>query len=233
MYEIERIAVEVVSAIACLILLRFMVKPYRLTGETRYLFLPLGFGFLGASYAFTSTSFAFEALQIRSTVFINWYWVELVIRAFAFLFLTMTYYFSGLEKKTKALWNTTLVALVTLLIISSLLAISYPQMSWSSYLTINIYVRFFSLICLLYISIQSLKSHIGQLDPKTLLAPLGYILLGISAYSSLIAAVDLKSFPLIGALVLRLAGLGVLLFVCYKTFYRSEARNKFENSAPR
>jgi hypothetical protein len=224
MYEIVRVTVEVISAIACFILVKFMAKPYQFTLETRYLFLPLGFVFLGASYAFTAISFTLEALQIRSTGFINWYWVELVVRAFAFLFLAMTYYFSRLEKKTKPVWNTTLVVLVTLLIISSLLSISYPQLPWSSYIIINIYVRLFSLICLFYISIHSLKSHIEQLDPKTLLIPLGYILLGISAYSSLIAAVGLTIFPLIGALVLRLAGLGVLLFVCFTTFYRFKSR---------
>ena len=224
MYEIERIIVEVVSAIACFVLVKFMAKPYQLTGETRYLFLPFGFGFLGASFVFTAISFSLEGLQTRSPVFISWYWVELVVRAFAFLFLAMTYYFSRLEKKAKPFWNATLVVLVTVLIVLNLLMISYPQLPWSSYLMVNTYVRFFSLICLLYISIHSLRTHIEQLEPKTLLVPLGYILLGISAYSSLIAAIDLTILPLIGALVLRLAGLGVLLFVCFKTFYRSEPR---------
>ncbi len=224
MFDIERIVIEMVSAIACFILVKFMIKPFQLTGETRHLFLALGFGLLGASYAFSAISFALEALQTWSPVFISWFWVELLVRAFAFLFLAITYYFSRLEKKTKPLWNTTLVILVALLAVLILSAIIFPQLPWSSYITINIYVRFFSLICLLYISIQSLRSHIEQAEPKTLMVPLGYILLGIGTYSSLIGAVDLTLFPLFGALVLRLAGLAVLLFVCYKTFYSKDKR---------
>jgi hypothetical protein len=222
MYDVERITIEIVSSIACLALARFLIKPVQMTGETRYLGLPLGFGFLGASYAFTAVSFTFEALHVRSFLSTGWWWIELVVRAFAFLFLAITYYFSRLEQKTRRLWNTTLGTLIAFLIILILVQFFFPQLLWSSYKVINIYVRIICLFCLFYISVHSLRSHIQQPDPETLMAPLGYILLGIGAYASLIAAVDLSIFPLIGALALRLAGLGVLLFVTYKTFYGSE-----------
>ena len=52
MYENElRIIIEVASAIICFIFVWFIAKPYRLTREGRYLGLPLGFAFLGISYA--------------------------------------------------------------------------------------------------------------------------------------------------------------------------------------
>jgi hypothetical protein len=229
MLELERTIIEIISAIACFILVKFMAKPYQFTSETRFLFLPLGFAFLGASFAFTAMSFALAALQVWPGSYTDWYWVELLVRAFAFLFLAVTYYFSRLRQKTKRLWNTALVTLVILLIISILLSVSFPELPWSTYIALNIFVRLFSLICLAYISIFSLRSHLEQLDRKTLLVPLGYILLGISAYTSLIAAVDLTVFPLICALALRLSGLGVLLFVCYKTFYRSGSETRPKN----
>jgi hypothetical protein len=51
MYDLTiRVVVEIASAILCFILLVFMIKPYRLTREGRYLGLPLGFSFLGVSY---------------------------------------------------------------------------------------------------------------------------------------------------------------------------------------
>jgi amino acid transporter len=136
----------------------------------------------------------------------------------------MTYYFSKLEKKSKLLWNITLGALVAVLIILTLVAIIFPQLLWSNYLLVNVYVRAFCLVCLFYISIHALRSHIELSNPKTLMIPLGWILLGIGQYSSLIAAVDLSVFPLIGALVLRLAGLAVFLYVSYSTFHSSEKR---------
>ena len=54
MWDLARIIIEVVSATACFILVWFMIKPYQLTGEGRYLGLPLGFLFLGVSFTISS-----------------------------------------------------------------------------------------------------------------------------------------------------------------------------------
>jgi len=216
MYDIERITIEVVSAIACFILVRFMIKPFRLTGETRYLGLPLGFGFLGASYAFSALSFS------PIVDFASYAWVQLFVRPFAFLFLAVTYFFSKSEKKPKLLWNSTLGTLVVILIILILLAIFSPQSLGSDYHLARLFVRVFNLICLSYITIHTLKSHTEQPDPTTLMIPLGYILLGIGQYSLLIWDVDKSIFAFFGGLALRLAALAVFLFISYRTFYSSE-----------
>jgi len=218
MYDLERITIEVVSAIACFILVRFMIKPFRLTGESRYLGLPLGFGFLGVSYAFSALSYS------SIFAFSNSAWVQLFVRAFAFLFLAVTYYFSKSEKKPKLLWNMTLGLLAAILTIVILLAIISPPFLWPDYRLNQAYVRVFDLICLSYISIHALKSHIEQPDPTTLMSPLGFILLGFGQYSLLIWAVDASLFAFFGALALRLAGLAVFLYVSYRTFYSSEKR---------
>jgi hypothetical protein len=220
MYDLERITLEVISAIACFILVRFMIKPFRLTGETRYLGLPLGFGFLGVSYAFSALSYS----PIFN--FINSGWVQLFVRAFAFLFLAVTYYFSKSEKKPRLLWNTTIGILAAILTILILLVIISPQFSRSDYQSAQIFVRGFSLACLFYISIHALKSHVEQSDPTTLLTPFAYILLGIGQYSALIWAVDKSIFAFFGGLALRLAGLAVFLFVSFRTFYSSKRGNK-------
>jgi hypothetical protein len=193
-----------------------MIKPFRLTGETRYLGLPIGFGFLGASYAFSALSYSplFD--------FSNRGWVQLFVRAFAFLFLAVTYYFSKSAKKPKLLWSMTLGLLAAILTILILLAIISPQFLGSNYRLAQMYVRVFDLICLSYISIHALKSHIEQPDPATLMIPLGYILLGTGQYSLLIWAVDASIFAFFGGLALRLAGLAVFLFVSYRTFYSSK-----------
>jgi hypothetical protein len=114
------------------------------------------------------------------------------------------------------------------------LSIISPRFSLSDYVLASIGVRVLSLVCLCYISIHALKSHIEQSNPTTLVAPLGYILLAIEQYSALIWVVDRSYFALFGALALRLAGLAVFLFVSYRTFYSSEKRGiDEENSAPR
>ena len=216
MYEAERITIDVVSAIACFILVRFMLKPFRLTGETRYLGLPLGFGFLGASFAFSALSFS-PIVDFASTA-----WLQLFVRPFAFLFLAVTYFFSKSEKKPKLLWNSTLGMLVAILTVLILLAIFSPQSLGSDYHFARLFVRVFNLICLFYITIHALKSHIEKPDPTTLMIPLGFVLLGIGQYSLLIWAVDESIFAFFSGLAFRLVGLVVFLFVSYKTFYSSE-----------
>ena len=213
-YEVERITIEVISTIACFILVRYLMKIYQLTRETRYLGLPLGFGFLGASYAFSAFSYCpfFD--------FKNLGWMQLFIRSFAFLFLAVTYYFSQSEKKTKLLWKATLGSLIGVLASLILLAIISPQISRSDYVNYYICGRVLSLICLCYISIHALKSHLKESDPLTLLVPLGYIFLTMNQYSSLIWVVDASYFALFGGLSFRLMGLATFIFVSYKTFPR-------------
>ena len=80
-YELGRIIIEVISAIACFVLVKFMINPFKLTGETRYLGLPLGFGFLGLSYAFSAFSFSpyFNFIKLG--------WIQLFVRGFVSFFL--------------------------------------------------------------------------------------------------------------------------------------------------
>jgi hypothetical protein len=54
MLDIALFMIEVISAIMCAILVRFVVTPFLVIMQSRYLGLPLGFGFLGASTAFTA-----------------------------------------------------------------------------------------------------------------------------------------------------------------------------------
>jgi hypothetical protein len=218
LFEVERITIEVVSAIACFILVRYMTRVYQLNRESRYLGLPLGFGFLGASYAFSAFSYSpfFD--------FPNKGWIQLFIRAFAFLILAVTYYFSKSNKQPKILWNTVLIILTAALTILILFAVISPNVPRPDYVLYYIFVRVVSLMCLCYISIHSLKSQLGQSDPTTILAPFGYIFLTVNQYSSLIWVIDRSYFALFGGLVFRLAGLAVFLAVSYKTFSRIDER---------
>ncbi len=216
MYELERITIETVSAIVCFVLVRFMIKPFRLTGETRYLGLPLGFGFLGISYAFSALLFTslFD--------FANIGWIQLFVRATAFLFLAVTYYFSKSESHSKSLWNIALGLILAVFTVLILFVIISPKLSFSDYMAEEMSVRILNLICLSYVSIHALKSHTDRPDPTTLMIPLGYILLGIGQYSILIWAIDASLFAFFGGLAIRLMGLAVFLIVSYRAFYGSK-----------
>ncbi len=220
MYETFRVIYEVISTILCFILVWFMIKPYRFTKDGRYIGLPLAFGLLGASYFFS-------ALTYTQTYFSHILWLQLVARTFAFVFLAATYYFSGKPFRTSyLLWNITFSSIVVAIIASFLMVIFSPQLDFQSYLNASSYARIFIMLCLTYIIIHVLRSHMEKPESTTLLIPLGYILLAISQYSLIIWAVDASMFAFWGALGLRWWGLAIFLLVTYLTFYRLGKKTK-------
>jgi hypothetical protein len=229
MYEEIRIAIEVASAIICFILVWFMAKPYNLTREGRYLGLPLGFGFLGMASVISAI-----ATSIPGYFNSQLAWLQLLPRTFAFLFLAVTYYFSKKDaRKSHLMWDLSISLLIFVLVTLFISGIIYPQLASDSYLDSAVYFRFSNLICLFYISIHTLISHIKTLESSTIVIPFGFILLGISQYSIIIFSVDRSLFAFWGAMVLRFASLAAFLFVSYKAFYSIDeqvVRNENDSS---
>jgi len=209
MYEEIRVTMEIVAAIIAFILLWFMAKPYNLTREGRYLGLPLGFGFLGISYVVSAAAISIPGYFTSESA-----WLQLLPRTFAFLFIAVTYYFSKKPSKNlRLIWDLTISSLILILVTSIIAIIVIPQLVPANYLSSSVYFRAFILICIFYISIHTLSSHIKVPEPSTVMIPFGFILFGISQYSALVWAVDRSDFAFWGALVLRLAALVIFLFV--------------------
>ena len=212
-YQTFRIIYEVTSAILYFILLRFMLKPYQLTRETRYLGLPLGFGFLGVTSALAAFFFYQPFLLGRGTMY-----VQLVLRTFAFIFLITTYYFSRKNTNNKSLWNATLVILIVACLTLFLLVI-IPDIALPSYQAASMCTRIINLTLIAYICAHTLRSHIKAPDPETVWTPLGFLLLGISQYSLIVWALDESYSAFFGALAIRWAGLAIFLAVAIRSFY--------------
>ena len=212
-YQTFRVIYEVASAIFCFILVRFMIKPYQVTGESRYLGLPLGFGFLGGIYALSAFVYLQPNIFGSKTLFI-----QLIARSFAFIFLCITYYFSKSTGDKRKLWNTTFILLI-ITFITLFLLVTIPFFTLPSYQLISSFSRIFNLFCIVYLCVHTLRSHLEKPDPETLWIPLGYFLFGISQYSLIIYAIDNSMAAWWGALAIRWAGLALFLFVSYKSFY--------------
>jgi hypothetical protein len=222
MPNLVQLALEVASLIICMILVRFMAKPYLVTGQSRYLGLPLGFAFLGVSYALT-------ALSISQVVhFQNIWWIQLFFRAFAFLFLLVTYLL--LKESRNLTWNALLGVFVIIFAILIMLTLISPQFLGSNYFNAQLYARIFMLFCLFYISVHTLKSHLDKPDPATLMIPLGFVLLSIAQYLQIIWVVDRSLLSFWSGIAVRLCGLLVFLFVSYRTFYNSKIRGANEDN---
>ena len=211
---------ETLSAVACFVFIWFLIKPYRATGESRYLGLPLGFGFLGISYllaAFTHAVFLYPVFTINSLT-----WFQLLARPFAFAFLTFTYFFSNKPSTKRPLWNISLSVLLVALMSLLILFLVAPQFAMSNYRFLGICVRIFNLICLLYISVHTLRSHLEAKDSKTILIPFGFIFLGIGQYSILIWSLENGDVAFYGGLTLRWIGLALFLLTAYRSFYSKQ-----------
>ncbi len=213
------ILAEIVSAILCFILVRFMIKPYQYTGESRYIGLPLGFSFLGASYILMGLGLYFETTFYVEDI----KWLQLFTQAYAFAFIAATYYFSKriLERNTRLWWQIIFSALAVGAIASYLIVFEPPQLALPSYKTVDEYFRGLNTILISYITIHTLRSHASRPDPKTIWIPLGYVLFAFSQYSSLIWSLDSSFSAFVGAHIIRLAALLIFLFVAYEAFTAS------------
>jgi hypothetical protein len=222
MYDpLPRVAVEVISAVACFILLKYMIKPYMVTREGRYIGLPLGFGFLGASYALSAISYA-QPNFLES----NLMWVQLVVRAFSFVFLAVAYYFSKkISKNSRLMWDISFSALFVLLAAFVVVSFVAPQVNLESYRTLNIFVRVLSISCLFYITIHCINENRIEPNKGSLLIVGGYILMGLSQVSILIWVINVYELAFWGSLILRLIALFTFLFVSLNLFMKKGSKS--------
>ena len=205
---------------SALVLVWFLLKPYRATREIRHLGLPLGFGFLCFSYAVSAFAHSYPTFSVNSLA-----WFQLLLRPFAFAFLAFTYYFSkGPAKSAVLLEDITLSAIIVALTSFFILFFIAPEFALGNYGFLSIYVRSFNIGCLTYITIHTIRSHLVAQDSKTILTPFGYMLLGIGQYSILIWDIDKSNFAFYGGLVLRWLGLILFLLIAYRSFYGSQKK---------
>jgi len=211
-----------------------MLKPYRVTRETRYLGLPLGFAFLSLSYVLKASTSYIESIWFFSG---EVEWLPLFAQTYAFSFLAVTYFFSNKPSKYSRLrWNLAYAGIALVAVISFLVVIEPLMFGLPSYYKAHQYFHAFNIVPLAYISIHTLRSHTLKPDPKTIWTPLSYLLIGFGQYSALIWSIDSSLTAYVGAEFLRLAGLLVLLFVSYQTFYSAQKLPKessdYEEDSP-
>ena len=225
-YDIARITIEVLSAIVCFILVKFMIKPYQLKKQSRYLGLPVGFGILGLNFAFTVLLLVPPFMNNAALS-----WIAHFTRVFAFVFLALTYYFST-KSENRLLWDLTLSALIVGFIATALILLYTPQATLSHYTVALTFIRILSIGFLTYIVIHTLRIHIANPNPTPIWIPLGFLLLAVSQF--LLLSVVLLRPTLAsgytnilswGGFTVRLAGLAIFLLVAYRTFFSSRGKS--------
>ena len=212
------ILAEIISAVLCFVLLKYMIRPYRVTHETRYLGFPLGFAFLGVSYLFLGLAYYCESFVFVEEI----KWLQLFTQAYAFAFLAVTYFFSKSSKHKNIRWNLTYAGLVFVAVSSYLIIFEPPMLDLPSYKTVDEYFKLFNILCLSYIFVHTLRGHLSKPDSKTFWIALSYLLLAFGQYSSLIWSLEAAFVANVGAHSFRIAGLLIFVFIVYQTFFSSK-----------
>jgi len=214
-----RIAAELASAAICIILMKFMIKPYQLTKESRYLGLPLGFGLLGLSFVISAIVYI---LGKPTTYNIDLFWFQSLMKVFAFAFLAVTYNFSNKPlQKARFLPEIAFGLLIAIFVALFLITVAFPKVASQDYTESQVFIRILNTVFLTYVAAQALKSHIKKPDPTTIWIPIGFGLLAVSQYSSIFWYTDLSLASYFGEIIIRLVGLSIFLIVSYRTFYSS------------
>ena len=208
---------DIVSAVICFVLIWFMTKPYRYTGERQYIGLPLAFSFLGASFIMGL------AMLVESNAFADvMRWLQLFTESYAFAFLAVTYYFSKrVKEETRLSLLIAFAAIFSVAVVSYIIIFVAPSYDLPHFDIVDDYLRIFNIFCLSYIAIQILRRYVAKTDAKTIWIPFSFILFDFSQYSFLIWSLDASFLALLGAYFLRVAGLLVFLLMVYQTFYTS------------
>jgi hypothetical protein len=214
----ELVSIHAAVIVLCIVLLRFMIEPYRLTRESRYLGLPLGFAFLAISHFLSALTFYTPAGYQTMVIYL-----QLFARSFAFAFLALTYYFSGKpSKNSRILWNVTFSLLIVALAGSFVLVIGSPEFDVSTYRAGELCTRIFNVLCLAYITVHTARIYFK--DPKNTAKwlPVGYSLFAVSQALVLIWVFSLNSNIFISAMVLLLLGVAILVAGSYLAFYKTD-----------
>jgi hypothetical protein len=212
----ELISIHAVAIALCAILVYFMMKPYKVTGESRYLGLPLGFGFLGLSHFFSAYTF-FAPSEFHDPVV----WLQLSARSFAFAFLALSYYFAKKpSQNSRVWWNITLSILTVALMMTFVGALISPQSS-TAYLQEDMYFRIFNVVCLSFISIHTFRIYLKKNERATASTAFGFIQLALSQFLLIFWAAYLNLSVFWVAMLLLLSGLTTLVVISYRALYRS------------
>ncbi len=140
-------------------------------------------------------------------------------KTICFRFSYVYLFYSNKPSTNRPFWDITLSVLLVSLTALFIFYFIAPQLAISSYRVLSVYVRVFNLICLLYISVHTLRSHLIAQNSKTILTPFGFIFLGISQYSLIIWATgDGGDLAFYGGLLLRWIGLALFLVNAYRSF---------------
>jgi hypothetical protein len=209
------------SVTLSLMISRYFFKSYKFSGFGYLLGFPVGFAFLGASFAFEISSIMFKVDPFLYPAF---FWIQMSLQSEAFALIALSYYYKNSDKsqsgrtvKPRDIVMTMLplaIVAIPFIVPTSALA-SSPYFNYARLADLSFYMTLMNLSILSFIAFSSMKTLVRAGNPKLLYVPVGFALLAVAQYSLVLAYFDNGVETFIGSLAARIVG---LFFIAYATY---------------
>jgi len=218
--------VTAISITLSLMISQYFFNSYRFSGFGYLLGFPVGFAFLGASFAFEVSSLMYHADPLLYPAF---FWIQMSLQSEAFALIALSYYYknsdssqSGKTVKPRDMLVTMLplaIVAIPFVVPTSALA-SAPYFNYAHLADLSFYMRIFNMVVLAYVFKSTIASLVRAANVKMLYVPAAFALLWLEQYSLVLAYFDNSTWAFIGSAVARIAGLTLFVYIMHSVTSR-------------
>jgi hypothetical protein len=228
--------VMVASVSASFLIARYFFKSYSFSGFGYLLGFPMGFAFLGLSYFFQYTGWAFAGDAVMYPAF---FWMQIILQAEGITLIALSYHFKNrpisrddpaatAQYRPKHMLVVVLPVLMVAIsfIIPSSAFVSSPYFNYPRLADLSFVMTVFNIAVLGYVFKSALVSLVKAANAKLLYAPAAFGLLSLEQYSLVLTYFDNSSVAFAGSLAVRVAGLMLLVFAMHHAIKTAAARRR-------
>ncbi|MEM2140560.1 hypothetical protein [Nitrososphaera sp.] len=228
------LVVMAVSVSASFLIARYFFKSYSFSGFGYLLGFPTGFAFLGLSYFFQFAGWAYAGDALLHPAF---FWMQIILQAEGITLIALSYHFkNSIAREDAAVTRYRprhmLVAVLPMLmvavsfIIPSSAFVSSPYFNYPRLADLSFVMTVFNIAVLGYIFKSAIISLVKSANAKLLYAPAAFALLSLEQYSLVLTYFDNSSVAFAGSLVVRVAGLALLVYAMRHAIRMAQARRR-------
>lgn len=236
------LVVMVASVSASFLIARYFFKSYSFSGFGYLLGFPVGFAFLGLSYFFQYAGWAFANDAVMYPAF---FWMQVILQAEGITLIALSYHFKnnpgdsamtsfreGAQAIARYKLKHVLVAVLPVFmvaiafIIPSSAFVSTPYFNYPRLADLSFIMAVFNMAVLGYVFKSAIISLVKSANAKLLYAPAAFALLALEQYSLVMTYFDNSSVAFAGSLVVRIAGLALLVYAMRHAIRMAAARRR-------
>jgi hypothetical protein len=218
--------ITAISVTLSLMISRYFFKSYRFSGFGYLLGFPVGFAFLGASFAFEISSIMFRADPFLYPAF---FWIQMSLQSEAFALIALSYYYKNADSSQSGRAVRPMDILVTMLplaivaipfIVPTSALASSPFINYARLADLSFYMRIFNMVVLAYVFKSTIASLVRAANIKMLYVPAAFALLWLEQYSLVLAYFDNSTGAFVGSALARIAGLALFVYIMHSVTSR-------------